>query len=145
MHLRRPRFGVVLVAILLPVVVVLLVLRGATHSRPSPPPSFIGSGPGRACATATARAAVTAQAPVRATRRGTLPRTVTEQATGKRGTVVVSRSENIVEEATASRLASVRQLSTTRARRCARASTTDAAHGAAFNAAYAVALRRARS
>src|SRR5436305_4354723 len=143
--MRRPRFALVLVAILLPVVALLLLLgRGRGPQTPAAPPTIIGSGPARSCATATARARVTVKAPVTAVARVVQPIAVTETATGRHGTVAVTRTQAIAEQASASRVVSLSQLESVRRRACARGSTSDAAHAIAFNRAYATALGAAR-
>ena len=144
MRMRRPRFALLLVALLLPVVILLLLLgRGRSQQGPTPP-TFIGSGPARACATTSATARVTAKAPVSAVARVVLPVAVTETASGSRGIVAVTRARAIDEQASASRVVSADQLERVKRRACARGSTSEAAHGQAFRRAYAFALAVAR-
>jgi hypothetical protein len=143
--MRRPRFALVLVAILLPVVALLLLLGRGREPQAPAPPTIIGSGPSRSCATATARARVTVKAPVSAVARVVQPIAVTETATGSRGTVAVTRTQAVVEQASASRVVSLDRLESVKRRACARGPTAEAARGESFRRAYAVALGVARN
>ncbi len=137
---RRPRFGLVLIAVLLPVVVVLLVA-----SRPLVrPPEMIRSGPARACASARASAEARAQTTIQALAEARLPITVSERVRTARGVVLATRSETIVDQARLKRQVVVERAALITRRACARGSTADSARSAALEHAYRAALRRAR-
>lgn len=143
MRLPRPRFAILLVA-------VLALLAGAltlAHTGPQRlgPPSAIGSRPARACETAQASAQRTAQATLRANAKAQLPVSVTERAE-VRGQLAVGRlSETIVERVELTEPLTVQRTAVIQRRACAAGQTVQAAKGQALTSAYRSALRAAQS
>jgi len=139
-RLRRPPFALLLVAILgLIAIAVLAYGGGAKHVGT---PSISGPQPTRACVTAHAQAQAVARGTAAGTATATAPVTVTERATGPKGSVAVTRSATLVERARTHAVLTVGQSATKAARACA---TGAGARSSALQRAYALALARARA
>lgn len=141
MRLRRPPFALLLVAILgLIAIAVLLAYGGGVKHVGTP--SISGPQPTRACVTAHAQAQAVARGTAAGTATATAPVTVTERATGPKGSVAVTRSATLVERARTHAVLTVGQSATKAARACA---TGAGARSSALQRAYALALARARA
>lgn len=136
---RRPRFALLLVAILAPVVALVAVLSLAGHGQGSPP-TLARPRPSRQCVVAPAQAQVRVHQLVKATARASIPVSVTEQATTNGRTISVTRSTTVVEVATEARPITVIETAAASRRACAAGDSAQAARGAALSRAYAFAL-----
>ena len=95
MRLRRPRFALVLTALVAAAAVAILLSgRKAGNSTPKQPQA-VGAGPPQACLSTKAAAQFTAHSGIVITATAAAPLTVTEEASGPKGTAVVSRSEGL--------------------------------------------------
>jgi hypothetical protein len=137
---RRPRFALVLTALLaLAAIAVLLAGRG---SRKTPSSSV---GPSRACVTSRAGAEVTARSHIVITATAQAPVSVTEQAIGSKGIATVTRTTVVSARVRATQPVAVRRGEVAAARSCAAGESPTAARTRGLRQAYARALARAHA
>ena len=141
MRIPRPRFAIVLTAI---VAAAGLAIVLTARSSPRKPP-VVGFGPARARVSTTAAARVTARSSIVITATVTAPVTVTEQATGPKGTAIVTRSGAATARAEATQPVAVVRTDLVTARACANGASGTAARAIALRLAYAHALARAHA
>ncbi len=142
MQARRPRFALVLTAI---VGAAALVIALTTRSSPTHTPPSVGIGPGRACVRSQAEARVTARSSIVITATSETPVSVTEEAGGANGTIVVTRSETTVARVSATQPVAVARTELASGRACASGSSSTAARSLALRIAYTRALARAHA
>jgi hypothetical protein len=145
---RRPPFALVLVVIAAAMGGAFLLGGGGAgtgRGNASPPPTFFGSGPTRACVTGHAQFEARRRATVSIPVEATAPVSATARATVGRVTVTATLSKRIVEHATVTRKLFARQAAIATRRVCVRAATAHAARTAALNKAYRSALAAARA
>ena len=142
MQARRPRFALVLTAIVgAAALVIVLTSRGApTHTPPS-----VGIAPGRACVRSQAEARVTARSSIVVTTTSEAPVVVTEEASGPNGTIVVTRSGSTAARVSASQPVAVTRTDVASAHACASGNSSTAARTLALRLAYPRALDRAHA
>ncbi len=139
MRRRRPPFALVIVA-LVAVFAGLFVLISGGGGRSTGTVHIPDATSAKACVTARAEAPARARETLVAPVQASVPVAVT----GTSGGVSIKLSETVVERATATRTIEVQRDAVVARRTCARASTTDAAHGSALARAYKKALAIAR-
>ena len=146
MRKRPPPFAMVLSALVAAAAVaIVLVGRAPSHQPGSSRPPTIGIGSTRACVTTTAEAQSDDRSAIVITASAEAPLQVTEQASGPRGIVTVTRSEIVTARVKADEPVEVKRTSGARARACANADSTTAARTAALRVAYARALAAAHA
>lgn len=140
----RPRFSLVLIALLAAVALVAVLL----HGDQSHTPSTAGAGPPRpvrVCLTTRAQATASAHGQFSVLESAQIPVVVNVKVSGRPGTATVSRSAAVRTQAKASIPLTVKQNALASGRACATASSLAAARGKALQAAYARALAAAQA
>jgi hypothetical protein len=125
--------------------VIVLAGRGSTHQHSTLRPPTIGIGATRACVRTGAEAQSDDRSSIALTATVEVPVSVTEQASGPRGVVTVTRSDVVKATAAAREPLEVKRTARAKARACANGASTAAAGAAALRIAYADALATAHS
>ncbi len=140
----RPKFTLVLLGILVPLIVALGFLRHAGGTRAALP-KMLGPGPARACVTASAQARATARSILRARVRVTVPIAGGRPFTAPGPPTPPPYPSVVSVQARLSRPVTASEVATASSHACARGDSPQAARGAALTRAYRAALRVVRS
>ena len=145
MRLRVPRTALLFMGIGAAIGIAIL-LTSRSSSSPAPPSTpTIGLGHSHTCTTTRATAVVTARSGIVITVTGRVPVTVTEQATGAKGTATVQRSGVVSAGARGSQPVAVSRSATATGRGCGAGESPTLAHELALRQAYDRALKVAHA
>jgi hypothetical protein len=143
---RRPRFALVLTAVVALAALAVVLLGGgspkASHNGTGPVKS-LPSGRMHACLTTRAQAQAILRGTVSATATATAPLRVVQKVRGSRSVVTVTRAASFTASVGATRVVGVKQVSVGSGQACATAASLPAARGLAIRHAYAIALANA--